>query len=739
MRKPKYFLKPGYRSREQPEYFIDEDLNAVWQPDVYPEAAGLARRLGARKLVDVGCGTAAKLVALHPEFEIVGIDFGSNIEACRGRYDVGKWIEADFDRDNSLGYDDVTGAVLVCADVIEHLIHPERLLRLLRRALDSGASALVLSTPERELYNEPGHLGPPPNTAHVREWALTELEQFLASEGLTGHFGLTRSNDVMPYMQTILAVVPGESETHRNTVAAWWDERAKWEHLAVEHDRTIAEVRSWAQELRAAQEWAEHQRKLWQQTAEEAQARLATLGATGVTQTASDEPGETAVIEDRVLVTVVTEAEPNVDLTSIGEALERQTYDDWEWVIATTGDCIRHPTANERVRVVSAPTRARRLRSAIEQAADTSSCSTLTSTRIPPRLRSGSGSSRRIQSAPPCTVISTEEPRMLRRAEIDRCGGIDAALGEDLPWGFVPNPDTPMLLPGLRSPDSRQSPNAWLPDELPFHNRRVSTGRRLLLIVPWMTVGGADKFNLDFLDEISRFGWQVTVATTLDGSHEWYPHYQERTTDLLPLAHFLKLVDYPRFLRYLIESRQPDVVLLSNSELGYKLLPFLRTTSPDVSLVDLCHSEAEHWNSGGYPRFSVERCELLDLTITVSEHLKHWMVSRGGRSDRIEVNRCNVDADAWRPLPHARVAVRRELGLEEDEPIVLFAGRVSEDKQPQVLGKTIARLASDGVRFAAIIAGDGPDRPHSKGSSNARSSETAFAFSAPSTACASLS
>jgi 2-polyprenyl-3-methyl-5-hydroxy-6-metoxy-1,4-benzoquinol methylase len=76
-----YFLPSGYESRLEPEYFVDEELNAVWQPDLYPEAATVARRLGSRRIIDVGCGTAEKLARLHPEFEVVGIDFGSNIAA----------------------------------------------------------------------------------------------------------------------------------------------------------------------------------------------------------------------------------------------------------------------------------------------------------------------------------------------------------------------------------------------------------------------------------------------------------------------------------------------------------------------------------------------------------------------------------------------------------------------------------------------------------------------------------
>jgi SAM-dependent methyltransferase len=274
-----YFLPVGYESRLEPEYFVDEDLNAVWEPDLYPEAATVARRLGARRIVDVGCGTASKLVALHPEFEVVGIDFGSNIAACRERYAFGTWIEQDLDSSDDLGYDDVAGAVLVCGDVIEHLLHPERMLRMVRGALDRGAVAFFLSTPERELTNEGPHLGPPPNPAHVREWTLGELEHFLASEGLPGYFGLTRSNDVMPYMRTSIAAIPGDAAANKDVVRDWFDERRKWQVLAQEQDKLIAELQGWTPQLAAAKEYAEEQRDYWQGRAEAAEAQLADNGS----------------------------------------------------------------------------------------------------------------------------------------------------------------------------------------------------------------------------------------------------------------------------------------------------------------------------------------------------------------------------------------------------------------------------------------------------------------------------
>jgi hypothetical protein len=68
-------------------------------------------------------------------------------------------------------------------------------------------------------------------------------------------------------------------------------------------------------------------------------------------------------------------------------------------------------------------------------------------------------------------------------------------------------------------------PNAPLPDASPGDNRLTKSGRRLLLICPWLTVGGADKFNLDLVTQLKAKGWDITIATTVAGDHSWLPQF----------------------------------------------------------------------------------------------------------------------------------------------------------------------------------------------------------------------
>ena len=61
--------------------------------------------------------------------------------------------------------------------------------------------------------------------------------------------------------------------------------------------------------------------------------------------------------------------------------------------------------------------------------------------------------------------------------------------------------------------------------------------------------------------------------------------FAQFTPDIFVLPNFLQYADYPRFLSYLIESRQMEAVLIGGSELGYGLVP-LRAYHPKLPIVD---------------------------------------------------------------------------------------------------------------------------------------------------------
>lgn len=193
-----YGLPNDYQARLEPEYFNDILTDAhLWQADVYRLAVKLARDNGIKRIVDIGCGRGGKLLPLASEFKIVGIDYGDNIQYLSHIAPAGEWIPVNLVNE-VLPAEIFADSVVICADVIEHLVKPDMLIETLRNATEYAPYVLV-STPDRERLYGDTHHSPPDNLAHVREWTLKELIQWFVSEGLpVAWAGWTISFDNQP-------------------------------------------------------------------------------------------------------------------------------------------------------------------------------------------------------------------------------------------------------------------------------------------------------------------------------------------------------------------------------------------------------------------------------------------------------------------------------------------------------------------------------------------------------------
>ena len=276
-----------------------------------------------------------------------------------------------------------------------------------------------------------------------------------------------------------------------------------------------------------------------------------------------------------------------------------------------------------------------------------------------------------------------------RQIDVARDSGVGAR-----PLASEPSDRTDIR--GREAPDEQEVPGG--------------TALRLLMIVPWMTVGGADKFNLDLVTELTRRGWNVSIAAVLQGDMAWLPAFANLTPDVFVLPNILRLSDYPRFLRDLIHSRRVDVVMIANAELGYRLLPYLRAECRAAAFVDFCHMEQEEWHDGGYPRFSIDAAAFLDRSIVLSAHLRQWMIQRGRTPEAIAVSHNGVAIPNDDHIGRQRVLFRDRWAV-GNAPTVLFAGRLVDQKQPHVFVESLGRLWMDGVPCTAVVAGDGPWLP----------------------------
>lgn len=203
-----YLLPAGYRRRRENAAFFDVPTHLVYQPHVYELAIWLARKSGVKKIIDIGCGSGAKLEPARADFDLICIDNAFALDLARKTLPDARFIETDLERGlpSSVGGEDFADAVIICSDVIEHLSNPERLLRALSRAANTSPYVLV-STPDRTRARGALDMGPPINPAHTMEWSEDELARLLRKcgwrHGLVGH---TVNTDVQQAKATTLAI-----------------------------------------------------------------------------------------------------------------------------------------------------------------------------------------------------------------------------------------------------------------------------------------------------------------------------------------------------------------------------------------------------------------------------------------------------------------------------------------------------------------------------------------------------
>ncbi len=233
-------------------------------------------------------------------------------------------------------------------------------------------------------------------------------------------------------------------------------------------------------------------------------------------------------------------------------------------------------------------------------------------------------------------------------------------------------------------------------------------GKRILCWFPHLVVGGADKFNLDLLTHLKARGYDLTIATTLPSEHTWHAQFYRLTPDIFHLSGFVHDCHWLKLARYLIQSRQIDVVLISNSYYAYYLLPWLRQEFPDVAFIDYTHTDDPGWRGGGYPRVSCQFSDFLDLQIVSSQNLaRHYQQLKPETKDKLRVCYTNEEPQKWQPDWLKRQQIREQLAIKPETTVFLFPARMAAQKRPLLLVDIINQLLAQSLPVMAIALGSG--------------------------------
>ncbi|WP_174436253.1 class I SAM-dependent methyltransferase [Azospirillum brasilense] len=192
MKANNYFLKAGYVSLTAVETVEAEpgdywtpwriEMASIYQWHVYEAARDVARGMPERPhVLDVGCGYPIKLHRLlaPASASVTVVDQPTLAGRIAADFPELRFVPVDLERpDADLG---ARFGLVICSDVLEHLLDPDPCVAFIKRHLAPGGVA-VFSTPERDILRGRDCLRSP-KPEHVREWNREEFVRYIESHG----------------------------------------------------------------------------------------------------------------------------------------------------------------------------------------------------------------------------------------------------------------------------------------------------------------------------------------------------------------------------------------------------------------------------------------------------------------------------------------------------------------------------------------------------------------------------
>lgn len=231
----------------------------------------------------------------------------------------------------------------------------------------------------------------------------------------------------------------------------------------------------------------------------------------------------------------------------------------------------------------------------------------------------------------------------------------------------------------------------------------------VMMMIPWMELGGADKFNLDILKRIDKSKFSMTVVCTVKGENQWRELFEKECKDIHVLPDFLDMREYAEYISDLIVSRSIDMIFLTGSYYGYYVIPWIKCHFPKVAVIDYVHMEEWYWRNGGYARVSGLSGNFIEKTF-VCNNVTNGVITDyfGRKKESVETLYIGVDEQRFDPskIPYGKI--REKYRISDEKKLVLFPSRIHAQKRPFLLLEIAKRLKPkmDNVMF--FVAGNGP-------------------------------
>ncbi|MFB0845128.1 glycosyltransferase family 4 protein [Paenibacillus oleatilyticus] len=224
---------------------------------------------------------------------------------------------------------------------------------------------------------------------------------------------------------------------------------------------------------------------------------------------------------------------------------------------------------------------------------------------------------------------------------------------------------------------------------------------KILFLVPWLEVGGADKVNLDLISKLNQDDYEIHLFTTLPSKHPWYNKFSDHVSNIIHLDQLQKIKSISDFTLNYIAENKIKLIQISNTQLGYQLLRTIKKYMPFIKVVDLLHME-EPYYPFDYFRYSKKYHKHIDHRVVITEYLKDVLFKKN-----------NVCAEKITVIPNG-IAMGKEYSSlhyvsKNNQRVitVAFVGRMEEQKQPLLFIEIAREIIKQSANAKFVMIGEG--------------------------------
>jgi glycosyltransferase involved in cell wall biosynthesis len=247
----------------------------------------------------------------------------------------------------------------------------------------------------------------------------------------------------------------------------------------------------------------------------------------------------------------------------------------------------------------------------------------------------------------------------------------------------------------------------------PFQPRYWRDNRiQILYCIPFCTVGGAEKVDLDILSALPMDRFRVTLVRMQSNEELWLPKFRGVVDEVISIPYFSASPSQVAVLvQYLCVSRCIDLIFNRNTYQGYDLAEKVHQITSTVAAADLTHT---HNDGDDWIGSSAQFHERLDARFVVSSELKqHAYRAHGLPSDDFTVIHNGIDitrALSWEQLDALSLSTRTRLGIPKAAPVIGFVGRMAAEKDLARWIEVACQIAGASPAVHFVVAGDGNSR-----------------------------